>query len=492
MLILAFLFVYSLGSTALLSFQLQKNQSLRRQLTELPKTFTEEFQVKQFFVRLEEPLKKIYPLLDSLYEQRGRSPVDYHYQFRFLLWWKFFGSPVLEESLETLNSSENLKQVLQCPPIQYTAEIFKGFLKKLTEDIFSQIQLVLLEEIETRIPIDYSELSIDSFPVKSPLNTQKCLAHATLPESSLKAFLDNLELGPVLELLGVSKKATKKVLTKLKVFTVKQVLDIQDWSEVFKLLYNKKDHKAKYSDFYYYNSLQPFRAVENTLRTHAKAKIIEKVLLVAVVSALQYLPEYDAKRKPKSYEDLQKVFHTPHRLKDKGIGLFYCAAKNVYYYGRGALIIVINGIELPLMISLTDKYKQSDLSIQEFLLKTSKRFASRLKSLKLFGDAEFGTLGILSLLNEQLHWNYAIPGYGRSQSKPKLTLEELNKRKTVERVIARLQILWKVENPRLLGKWYAERHVQIACLCDYFQVFFNVELGNTEHIHQYKVIKRKI
>ena len=144
------------------------------------------------------------------------------------------------------------------------------------------------------------------------------------------------------------------------------------------------------------------------------------------------------------------------------------------------------------MISLTDKYKQSDLSNQEFLLKTSKRFASRLKSLKLFGDAEFGTLGILSLLNEQLHWNYAIPGYGRSQNKPKLTLEELNKRKTVERVIARLQILWKVENPRLLGKWYAERHVQIACLCDYFQVFFNVELGNTEHIHQYKVIKRKI
>ena len=61
-------------------------------------------------------------------------------------------------------------------------------MKKLTEDIFSQIQMILLQEVEAKIPIDYSELSIDSFPVKSPLTTQKCLKHVTFPEDFLNFF----------------------------------------------------------------------------------------------------------------------------------------------------------------------------------------------------------------------------------------------------------------------------------------------------------------
>ena len=99
--ILAFLFAYSIISTSLLTFLYKKNQHLQQQLEQLLRTFTEEFQVKQFFLRVDEPLKKIYPLLDTLYNHYGRPPVDYHYQFRFLLWWKFFGSPILEEALET-------------------------------------------------------------------------------------------------------------------------------------------------------------------------------------------------------------------------------------------------------------------------------------------------------------------------------------------------------------------------------------------------------
>ena len=145
--ILAFLFVYSVICTSLLTFLYKKNLSLRQQLEQLPQTFTEEFQVKQFFLRIDEPLKKIYPLLDTLYNHYGRPPVDYHFQFRFLLWWKFFGSQVLGEALETLNESINLKTILRCHPIHYTAEVLKSFMKKLTEDVFSQIQMFLLEEI---------------------------------------------------------------------------------------------------------------------------------------------------------------------------------------------------------------------------------------------------------------------------------------------------------------------------------------------------------
>ena len=490
--ILTFLLLYSVVCTSLLTFLYKKNLFLQQQIEQLPKTFTEEFQVRQFFLRINKPLKKIYPLLDTLYSHYGRPPVDYHFQFRFLLWWKFFGSSVLEEALETLNESTNLKTILQCPTIRYTAEVLKSFMKKLTEDVFGQIQMILLQEIETKIPIDYSELSIDSFPVKSPLNTQKCLKHVTLPEDSLKNFLSHLDLSPALQLLKISPKKSKKTLTKLKVFIVKQILDIQDWTEIIKLLYDKKNKKGKFHEFYYYASLQPFRDFEEKLQTHPRAKTLELAVVTAVTSALGFLPEYDSKRTCKTYVDLQKIFHTPHRWRDKGTALFYCAAKHVYYYGRGALIIVINGLELPLYVSLTDKYKQSELSIQQFLTKISINFSTKLMHPKLFGDAEFGMECILTQLNEQLHWNYAIPSYGNSCSSYKLTKEERDKRKTVERVIARLQVLWKIENPRLVGKWYAERHIQLACLCDYFQVLFNLGSGNTEHIHQYKVIKRKI
>ena len=278
----------------------------------------------------------------------------------------------------------------------------------------------------------------------------------------------------------------------MKVFIIKQILDIQDWTEVIKLLYDKKNKKGKFPEFHYYVSLQPFRDFEEKLQTYPRAKTIELAVLTAVTAALRFLPEYDSKRTCKTYTDLQKVFRIPHRWRDKGIALFYCTAKNVYYYGRGALIIVINGLELPLYVSLTDKYKQSELSIQQFLTKISINFATKLTHPKLFGDAEFGTKNILSQLSEQLHWSYAIPSYGNSHNTYKLIKEERDKRKTVERVIARLQVLWRIENPRLVGKWYAERYIQLACLCDYFQVLFNLQSGRTEHIHQYKVIKRKI
>ena len=141
MFIITFLFVYIIGSTALLSFLWQINLSLQQQLYALPKTFTEEFQVRQFFVRLSRPLKRIYPLLETLYEQYGRPPIDYYYQFRFLPWWKLFGSPFLEKALEKLNSSVILKLTLRYPPIQYTSQILKGFLKKLTQGMLNQIQL---------------------------------------------------------------------------------------------------------------------------------------------------------------------------------------------------------------------------------------------------------------------------------------------------------------------------------------------------------------
>ena len=289
------------------------------------------------------------------------------------------------------------------------------------------------------------------------MNTQKCLKHVTLPEDSLKIFLSHLDLSPVLQLLGTSQKKSKKILTKLKVFIIKQILDIQDWTEVIKLLYDKKNKKGKFPEFHYYVSLQPFRDFEEKLQTYPRAKTIELAVLTAVTAALRFLPEYDSKRTCKTYTDLQKVFHIPHRWRDKGAALFYCAAKNVYYYGRGALIIVINGLEHPLYMSLTDKYKQSELSIQQFLTKISVNFTTKLTYPKLFGDAEFGTKNILFQLSEQLHWNYAIPSYGNSHSTYKLTKEERDKRKTVERVIARLQVLWRIENPRLVGKWYAER-----------------------------------
>ena len=320
-----------------------------------------------------------------------------------MLWLKLFDSPVLEEALETLNETTNLKTILQCPQILYTVEVLKSYMKKLIEDVFSQIQRLLLGEIETGIPIDYSELSINSFPVKSPLNTQKCLQHVTLPEDSLKIFLNHLDLSPILQLLGTSQKKSKKILTKLKVFIIKQILDIQDWAGIIKLLYNKKSKKGKFSEFYYYASRQPIRDFEEKLQTYLRARTIKLTVVTAVTTALRFLPKYDSKRIYKTYTNRQRVFHASHRWRNKEIALFYCIAKNAYYYSRGALIIVINGLEFPLYASLTDKYKQSELSLQQFLTKTSVNFIMKLTHLKLFGDVDFGIKSIFCQLSEQLH-----------------------------------------------------------------------------------------
>ena len=96
----------------------------------------------------------------------------------------------------------------------------------------------------------------------------------------------------------------------MKAFIIKQILDIQDWTEVIKLLYDKKNKKGKFHEFYYYVSLQPFRDFEEKLQTHPRAKTLELAVVTAMTSVLRFLPEYDSKCTCKTYIDLQKVFHT--------------------------------------------------------------------------------------------------------------------------------------------------------------------------------------
>ena len=223
-------------------------------------------------------------------------------------------------------------------------------------------------------------------------------------------------------------------------------MDIEDWTEVIKLFYDNKNKKGKFTEFYYYANLRPFRNFEEKLQMYPWIKTIELAIVTDVTTALRFLPEYDSKHICKTYTDLQKVPHIPYRWRDKGVELFYCAAKNVYYYGRGALMIVINSLKLTLYVSLTDIYKQSEFLIQQFVTRVSTNFATKLSYSKLFGDAEFSVKRILSPLSEQLHWSHVIPRYCNNYNTHKLIKEERDK-KTVERVIVRFQVLWRIKNP---------------------------------------------
>lgn len=77
--------------------------------------------VRVFFQILEPVLKVLYRFLDRLRSKTGRPPTDYRFQFRFVLWWKFFNPVPLAAAVRRFNKSPALKQILDAPATPYWA-----------------------------------------------------------------------------------------------------------------------------------------------------------------------------------------------------------------------------------------------------------------------------------------------------------------------------------------------------------------------------------
>ena len=109
MIIETLLLIYSLLLTGILIFLFPQTIKYRKWYFILLTDSQGKFRVERFFKEMDGTLKKLYPYLRTLKSKRGRIATDYCFQFRWLIWWKFFASNVLQKALREYNESEFLK-----------------------------------------------------------------------------------------------------------------------------------------------------------------------------------------------------------------------------------------------------------------------------------------------------------------------------------------------------------------------------------------------
>jgi len=155
---------------------------------------------------------------------------------------------------------------------------------------------------------------------------------------------------------------------------------------------------------------------------------------------------------------------------------------------RGGVIAAISDLELPIMVFLSTKYKQSEESIIEFIKKLKNKFGEELKNSTVIADSEFGTKKSLQEFKKLTTSQIIIPKYGNSKT-PNNNFNLFKRaRVMIERVIGRNTTQWQLENPRHLGSGYSNFHIQLGVLCDQFQVYFNLKNGSKNHPHALKTI----
>lgn len=447
-----------------------------------------DFHVERFFSELSGLLEDFYEHLMDIPKTIGRSLTDVCFQFRFSLWWKFFGPKELENAVELYNDSLFLKKTLGDPGAPYSSRKLLYFVEKLGTDHLQAMQEKLIHDFFIKGYIRFTTLIVDSFPVKSFLNTQKCLKKANIDYQHLKQFLESIDLSSILSSFNITKNSFLKFETKLKVLLVKELWDIQSWNECWDILFGKKAIKHQISLPYFYKSVPPLKGIQNYLESLPNYQKIEQSLINKTAQVLVDLKLKDSSWHPKTFRDLNNCWHKSHRWKDAGISLFHCAAKNSQGFGRGGLIAIIKDLELPIFIDLTPKYKQSRDVIITFFQHLFFKFSIFFENVKILADSEFGFSNLRRIFEVIYNGNSAIPNYGNSSEKINLSEDDKNDRKMVERVIARLVNNWYLETPTHLGATYAQFHLQMAILCDLLQVCLNLQFGNYGHPHSLQTI----
>ena len=70
--------------------------------------------------------------------------------------------------------------------------------------------------------------------------------------------------------------------------------------------------------------------------------------------------------------------------------MYHCATKDEDRFGRGGIALVIKGLEIPLLLLDTLKYKQGTESLLIAVEKIKTTFGKIFESCRLLADSEFG------------------------------------------------------------------------------------------------------
>lgn len=486
---LVLLFNYILGVHLFLIVLYVRGQHWKKSYQEALMDSSSLERVRQFFKTIQPLLKLLYPLVDRLNKPVGHPSTDRRFQLRFLFWWKFFAPLPKSTAIKRFNTSPNLQTILEAPEKPYTRFALRRFLEAIGDGGFIQMGLLIIAMLVKKGVLDISKIILDSFPIYSFLNWAKCLRMPKFDKNFARQFFHLLSLEEITKLFPKQHWKAAPLADKLKVWIHHWLWDIPSVDMNHRVIFGEKNHQQVMVLEKGWKTAQTYRNFITFVKQLSNFATIEQAILTEARRVLGLLGSVRKGLPLRHIEDLCQVFHSPHRFKDPGITLNYCSSKNQTFMGRGGLIAAAASLELPLLLQTTTRYKQSEKQIVSFLTDLRDNLRLLLKDLEVYGDAEFGTQTIKQAIVDILQAIAHVDNYGNSSVKSTLTADQKRIRKTVERVIARLETNFQIEHPRFLGPKFVAIHTQLCYLCDLFLVSFNVFSDNQAHPHSLKRIR---
>jgi len=479
------LFSYGVGTTIVLTVMVIRSEYYRHLYHNVAWDHYSLENVKLFFRRMNSVLATIYPLVDQLNKGQGRPATDRRFQLRFVIWWKLFGPKGQQTAVRDFNHSPSLQSILQSPANPYSRSSLRRFLQDLGEKGFQEIGVKLVKFLVEAKYLTLSRITIDSFPVYSYLNPRKCYRTASFNRGVAKQIYDQLQLVNILKLFPKQHGRSAPLSDKLKVWIHHFLWDIPSDATNHYLIFANSKRNAVMRLKKGWKCVDTYRNFLKVVTRLPNRALIESCLVTEMTRILHNLNLLPQTRKFRTLEDLRGVFYSPHRGHDTGISLHYCAAKDHHFFGRGGLLVSSPELELPLMVGLTPKYKQSELQILNFLKKLARLFKTELNNVNVIADSEFGTHLIKQTFHRKFQATTYIDNYGNSTDRYQYTRSQKRDLKTNERIIGRLTTQHQLERPIVYGESSVSTHLQLAMISDLLIVCYNSINGNGKHPHSF-------
>jgi len=318
---------------------------------------------------------------------------------------------------------------------------------------------------------------------------QKCLKMPKFDVDLAKKFYRRLSLSNIIALFPKQHKKSAPLNDKLKLLIHQFLWDIPSDNLNHTYIFGKRPRRDILQLERGWTTVVTYRSFLKSLKSLPNYPVIELAITNEVVRVLLLLGVQVKNKAFTSLEDLRNVFHFSHRHKDPGITLNYCAAKDNHFIGRGGLLAIFPNLELPFFSQITAKYKQNDQGVIKFFQVLKDNFKGQLTHTTIYADSEFGSRSIKYYQLSNFSSRLVIDNYGPCLSKSSLSATDLHVRKTIERVIGRLEVNFSIDHPRLLGKDLVTIPTQLCVLCDLLLVLFNLSCGNYTSPHSLRAIR---
>ena len=397
---------------------------------------------------------------------RGRKPKTRLGQFLFFIHLLYFTSEPISRAMNTVNKSNELRQVICLGREQLTFQSFHRFLDWLGNGQMDSIHTKVVQFAINKEILNLNHLLTDSGPVYANVNTKKALIFPKKFRRKLFLFFKHLDLSSLepLEKTFKYRKYSLKYLFKL--YLVQILCGIGALTQFYRFLAMYPEISKLIGDsrqFPFYLTLMKFISRLNQdlrLKQEIKSVLPEICKLIAEISP-KSLPG-----KVERLEDLYGVFGTKNARVDRGARINARKINKKQWYGYKDHITVDQEQSMPVLVTTSGANTSDSKEFVNHIRLIKERYDKLITVQTWTADKGYDSESHRKLISVSLSAKPQL--CKRKPSKQdKMRQKRWNShRQPVEHVIGRASLFSRKKHPRVRGR----RRVDLWVKMSYFIV----------------------